>query len=96
MEDKLFYFLDPFGPSRTVRGAFSALKLVPTKLHAVATYIATTHLYDWYYNRRYFKDRSSQIGQDRIDLNGYQIVQLQKCIQFDGVNCGVICLKVFT
>ena len=30
MEAKLFYFLDPFGPSRAVRVAFTALKLVPS------------------------------------------------------------------
>ena len=45
-------------------------------------------------NRRYFKDRNNQIGRDNITLDGYQIVQLKSCIQFDGVNCGVICLKV--
>ena len=46
-------------------------------------------------DRRYFKDRSNQIGRDNITLDGYQIVQLKSCIQFDGVNCGVICLKVY-
>ena len=34
------------------------------------------------------------IGRDNINLDGYKVVQLKSCIQFDGANCGVICLKV--
>ena len=85
MEDKLFYFLDPFGPSRAVRGAFTALKLVCNQWTLLCICMA---------DRRYFKDRSDQIGRDNIVLDGYKVVQLKSCVQFDGVNCGVICLKV--
>ena len=40
----------------------------------------------------YFKDRSN--GRGNINPDGYQVVQLKSCIQFDGVNCDFICLKV--
>ena len=31
-----------------------------------------------------------------INLDGYQVVQLTSCMQYDGVNCDVICLTVYT
>lgn len=44
--------------------------------------------------RKFFKMRYDCLGRDFVDLSNYSLIQLTKCVQFDGVNCGVICLKV--
>ena len=34
------------------------------------------------------------LGCDKIILDGFEVVQLSRCVQKDGSSCGVICLKV--
>ena len=46
--------------------------------------------------RTFLKKRYEHLGKDLINLDDYSKVQLKQRIQFDGVNCGVYCLKVKT
>lgn len=45
--------------------------------------------------RTFLKKRYECLGGDRIDLSNYTQIQLTRRVQFDGTNCGVICLKVY-
>ena len=42
------------------------------------------------------KKRYEHLGKNLINLGNYTQVQLKQRIQFDGINCGVYCLKVKT
>jgi len=90
LHKKLFYYLDPYGPSRGVRSAYTALVLV---LMNFTTNLLLTVLHF----RKYFKMRFQSIGKDKVNIEECcKFVQLNKAIQTrtDGHNCGVYCLKV--
>ena len=44
--------------------------------------------------RKFFDTRHSLIGRDHVDIDKFKLVQLQRRVQRDGYNCGVLCLKV--
>ena len=44
--------------------------------------------------RKFFKLRYKQIGEDFVNINEYVTIQLKKRVQSDGINCGILCLKV--
>ena len=44
--------------------------------------------------RKFFHTRHSIIGRDPIDIDKFKLVQLQRRVQRDSYNCGVLCLKV--
>ena len=89
MHKKLFYHLDPYGPSRGVRSAYTALVLV---LMNFTTNIVNCTLHF----TKYFKMRFQYIGKDKVDIEEcYKFIQLNKAIQTwtDEYNCGVYYLK---
>lgn len=46
--------------------------------------------------RKYFKMRSEHVTEDKIIIDKYEAVQLNRRVQNDGSNCGVYCLKVYS
>ena len=45
--------------------------------------------------RTFLKKRYECLGGDHVDLSNCTQIQLTRRVQFDGTNCGVICLKVY-
>lgn len=89
MEARRFFYLDPFGPSRSVRGTFSVLKLV-VKFSTICLAICLHVLFC----RRFFRTRSNLLENDEINLENFEVQQLRKRVQYDAYNCGIYCLKV--
>ena len=38
--------------------------------------------------------RFESLEKDKVDIEGYEFVQLKMWVQTDGSNCGIYCLKV--
>ena len=89
LHKKLFYYLDPYGPSRGVRSVYTALVLV----HVVLNFTIPTCMTELYY-RKYFKMRFESLGKDKVNIEGCKFVQLNRRVQTDGCSCGIYCLKV--
>ncbi|XP_065903083.1 uncharacterized protein [Dysidea avara] len=44
--------------------------------------------------KKYFKTRNNFLGTDKINIEKFRLVQLEKRVQYDGCSCGVYCLKM--
>ena len=62
---KLFYYLDPYGPSRGVRSVYTALVLVVLiyNYHQRAYLLPAAPYY-----RKYFKMRFESLEKDKLDI----------------------------